>query len=167
MLIMMSLSSKEIQISISKQELYLLDSGQIIKTYKISSSKYGEGSDVNSFKTPLGKHEVKKLIGHNENKGMRFIGRIPSKIHPIYSSEEVYVSDDVVQSRIIWLSGMEQGINKGPGVDSYNRYIYIHGTPEEWLLGKKASKGCIRMANNDVIELFALLKGGESVLINK
>lgn len=167
MLIMMSLSSKEIQISISKQELYLLDSGQIIKTYKISSSKYGEGSDVNSFKTPLGKHEVKKLIGHNESKGMRFIGRIPSKIHPIYSSEEVYVSDDVVQSRIIWLSGMEQGINKGPGVDSYNRYIYIHGTPEEWLLGKKASKGCIRMANNDVIELFALLKGGESVLINK
>lgn len=167
MLIMMSLSSKEIQISISKQELYLFDSGQIIKTYKISSSKYGEGSDVNSFKTPLGKHEVKKLIGHNESKGMRFIGRIPSKIHPIYSSEEVYVSDDVVQSRIIWLSGMEQGINKGPGVDSFNRYIYIHGTPEEWLLGKKASKGCIRMANNDVIELFSLLKGGESVLINK
>ena len=163
---MMSLSSKEIQISISKQELYLFDSGQIIKTYKISSSKYGEGSDVNSFKTPLGKHEVKKLIGHNENKGMRFIGRIPSKIHPIYSSEEVYVSDDVVQSRIIWLSGMEQGINKGPGVDSYNRYIYIHGTPHYNTLGSKQSQGCIRMSDRDVIKLFDLVDQKTLVLID-
>ena len=77
------------------------------------------------------------------------------------------VTDDVVQSRIIWLSGMEEGINQGPGVDSFDRYIYIHGTPEEWLLGQKASKGCIRMANSDVIELFDLLSGGEIVYINK
>ena len=92
---------------------------------------------------------------------------MPTEIYPIYDSEEIYVSDDVVQSRIIWLSGMEEGINKGLGVDSYERYIYIHGTPEEWLLGKKASKGCIRMANSDVIELFDLLIGGETVYINK
>ena len=72
---MMPLSSKEIQISISKQELYLFESGQITKTYKISSSKYGEGSKVNTFKTPLGKHKIKKLIGENEQIGMRFIGR--------------------------------------------------------------------------------------------
>ena len=107
------------------------------------------------------------LIGANEELGMRFIGRIPSDIYPIYNSEKIYISDDVVQSRIIWLSGMEEGINKGSGVDSFERYIYIHGTPEEWLLGKKASKGCIRMANIDVIELFDLLKGGETVFINK
>tara|TARA_Y100000992_G_scaffold241212_1_gene172090 strand:- start:120 stop:650 length:531 start_codon:yes stop_codon:yes gene_type:complete len=166
-LIMMPLSSKEIQISISKQELYLFESGQITKTYKISSSKYGEGSKANSFKTPLGKHEIKKLIGENEQLGMRFIGRVPTEIYPIYDSEKIYVSDDVVQSRIIWLAGMEEGINKGLGVDSFERYIYIHGTPEEWLLGKKASKGCIRMANSDVIELFGFLKGGETVHINK
>ena len=164
---MMPLSSKEIQISISKQELYLFESGQITKTYKISSSKYGEGSKANSFKTPLGKHEIKKLIGENEQLGMRFIGRVPSEIYPIYDTEKIYVSDDVVQSRIIWLAGMEEGINKGLGVDSFERYIYIHGTPEEWLLGKKASKGCIRMANSDVIELFGFLKGGETVYINK
>ena len=167
MLTMMSLASKEIQISISNQELYLFEHGEILKTYKISSSKYGEGSKVDSFKTPLGKHEVKMLIGANEELGMRFIGRIPSDIYPIYNSEKIYISDDVVQSRIIWLSGMEDGINKGSGVDSFQRYIYIHGTPEEWLLGKKASKGCIRMANIDVIELFDLLKGGETVFINK
>ena len=163
----MPLSSKEIQISISKQELFLFESGQITKTYKISSSKYGEGSKANSFKTPLGKHKIKKLIGENEQLGMRFIGRVPTEIYPIYDSEKIYVSDDVVQSRIIWLAGMEEGINKGLGVDSFERYIYIHGTPEEWLLGKKASKGCIRMANSDVIELFGFLKGGETVYINK
>jgi len=167
MLIMMSLSSKEIHISISKQELYLFELGAITKTYKISSSKYGEGSELGSFKTPLGKHEVKKLIGHDEKIGMRFTGRIPSEIFPIYSTEKIYVADDVVQSRIIWLSGMEEGENKGPGVDSFDRFIYIHGTPEEWLLGEKASKGCIRMSNTDVIELFDLLEGGETVLINK
>ena len=84
----MSLSSKEIHISISKQELYLFELGAITKTYKISSSKYGEGSELGSFKTPLGKHEVKKLIGHDEKIGMRFIGRKPSEIFPIYSTEK-------------------------------------------------------------------------------
>ena len=60
----------------------------------------------------------------------------------------------MVQTRILWLSGLEENVNKGKGVDSYSRYIYIHGTPEEWLLGTKASKGCIRMSNIDVIDLF-------------
>ena len=83
---MMSLSSKEIHISISKQELYLFELGAIKKTYKISSSKYGEGSELGSFKTPLGKHEVKKLIGHDEKIGMRFIGRIPSEIFPMLTT---------------------------------------------------------------------------------
>ena len=77
------------------------------------------------------------------------------------------VEDDVVQSRILWLDGLENGINKGEGVDSYSRYIYIHGTPEEWLLGEKASKGCIRMSNKDVIELFNLVEEGIPVTINK
>ena len=77
------------------------------------------------------------------------------------------MEDDVVQSRILWLDGLENGINKGEGVDSYSRYIYIHGTPEEWLLGEKASKGCIRMSNKDVIELFNLVQEGIPVTINK
>ena len=92
---------------------------------------------------------------------------MPSEIYPIYSSEKIKVDDDVVQSRIMWLDGLEQGINKGEGIDSYSRYIYIHGTPEEWLLGKKGSKGCIRMANKDVIELFDYVQKGTLVRINK
>ena len=76
-----------------------------------------------------------------------------------------YVKEDVVQSRILWLSGLEENINKGEGIDSFSRYIYIHGTPEEWLLGSKASKGCIRMSNKDVIDLFDRVQIGMTVYI--
>ena len=154
---MSALQAKQIEISIQDQKLYLTDSGKLIKEYDISSSKYGEGSESGSFKTPLGKHAVKKMIGGGQPHGMRFIGRVPSEIYPIYAEEKILVSDDVVQSRIIWLAGQEEGINKGPGVDSYARYIYIHGTAEEGLIGTPASDGCIRMYNRDVVELFDLV----------
>ena len=162
---MSALQAKQIEISIQDQKLYLTDSGKLIKEYDISSSKYGEGSESGSFKTPLGKHAVKKMIGGGQPHGMRFIGRVPSEIYPIYAEEKILVSDDVVQSRIIWLAGQEEGINKGPGVDSYTRYIYIHGTHEEGLIGKKASHGCIRMLNHDVLELYKIIPAKTAVNI--
>ena len=159
------ITAMEIEISITNQELILRDESGVIKTYKISTSKFGEGSKENSFKTPLGKHEIKKMIGKDVIIGGRFIGRVHTgEIFPIYTDQEIYVKEDVVQSRIIWLSGLENNINKGKGVDSFARYIYIHGTPEEWLLGTKASKGCIRMSNQDVIELFD--KVHEGMIVN-
>ena len=159
------ITAMEIEISITNQELILRDDSGVIKTYKISTSKYGEGSTENSFKTPLGKHEIKKMIGKDVIIGGRFIGRVHTgEVFPIYSDQEIYVKEDVVQSRILWLSGLEDNINKGIGVDSFARYIYIHGTPEEWLLGSKASKGCIRMSNKDVIELFD--KVHEGMIVN-
>ena len=162
------ITAMEIEISITNQELILRDDSGVIKTYKISTSKFGEGSTENSFKTPLGKHEIKKMIGKDVIIGGRFIGRVHTgEVFPIYSDQEIYVKEDVVQSRILWLSGLEDNINKGIGVDSFARYIYIHGTPEEWLLGSKASKGCIRMSNKDVIELFNLVEEGIPVTINK
>ena len=159
------ITAMEIEISISNQELILKDDSGVIKVYKISSSKFGEGSKENSFKTPLGKHEIKKMIGKDVTIGGRFIGRVHTgEIFPIYADQEIYIKEDVVQSRILWLSGLETNINKGEGVDSFSRYIYIHGTPEEWLLGSKASKGCIRMSNEDVIELFG--KVHEGMIVN-
>ena len=159
------ITAMEIEISITNQELILRDDNGVIKTYKISTSKFGEGSTENSFKTPLGKHEIKKMIGKDVIIGGRFIGRVHTgEVFPIYSDQEIYVKEDVVQSRILWLSGLEDNINKGIGVDSFARYIYIHGTPEEWLLGSKASKGCIRMSNKDVIELFD--KVHEGMIVN-
>ena len=101
---MSQLEAKQIEISIEEQKLYLSESGNLIKEYKISSSKYGEGSENGSYKTPLGKHKVKSMIGEGQPNGMRFIARVPNEVYPIYSKEKVFVSDDVVQSRIIWLA---------------------------------------------------------------
>ena len=73
--------------------------------------------------------------------------------------------NDFVTSRILWLDGLEDGVNRGPGVDSYDRYIYIHGTHEEGLIGQKASHGCIRMFNKDVIYIYNKVNQGTKVLI--
>jgi lipoprotein-anchoring transpeptidase ErfK/SrfK len=144
------LSSAEILVDISQQRLFLLDNrGDLVISYPISSSSYGEGQIENSYKTPLGNHIIKEKIGKDAE-----------IYHDEYDSE-----DDHVTSRILWLEGTEEGFNKGGNVDSFYRYIYIHGTPEEGLIGEKASHGCIRMFNHDVIELFSLVKKGTKVNI--
>ena len=156
----------EILVDISQQRLFLLDNrGDLIISYPISSSSYGEGQVENSFKTPLGKHIVKEKIGFDAPKNTIFkervnIGRYAEIFDSDFDSE-----DDHITSRILWLEGTEEGYNKGGNVDSFYRYIYIHGTPEEGLIGKKASHGCIRMFNDDVIELFSLVDKGTKVNI--
>ena len=157
--------SLTIEIDISKQRLFLLNNMEIIRSYPISSSKYGEGSTQNSFKTPLGNHVIKEMIGRDAIKNTIFTSRINTKrqadiIHDLTNSDNDYVT-----TRIMWLDGQEEGKNKGKGVDSYQRYIYIHGTHEEGLIGQKASHGCIRMFNSDVIELFNEVKKGTKVYI--
>lgn len=154
-----------IEIDISKQRLFLLENSVITSSYPISSSKYGEGSKQNSFKTPLGQHAIKKMIGNDAPKNTIFISRINTKRQADIIHKEESSDDDYVTTRIMWLDGQEDGINKGKGVDSYNRYIYIHGTHEEGLIGQKASHGCIRMFNSDVIELFNKVNKGTKVYI--
>jgi len=82
-------------------------------------------------------------------------------------TDKTNAKKDYVTSRIMWLQGEEPGINKGRNMDSYNRYIYIHGTPEEGFIGQPASHGCIRMKNKDVIELFELVEEGTHLLVLK
>ena len=154
-----------IEIDISKQRLFLLDNMEIVRSYPISSSKYGEGSTQNSFKTPLGNHVIKDMIGNNAIKNTIFISRINTKRQAEIIHDEAKSDNDYVTTRIMWLDGQEEGKNKGKGVDSYQRYIYIHGTHEEGLIGQKASHGCIRMFNSDVIELFNDVKKGTKVYI--
>jgi len=140
-------------IDIKKQNLELYKSFTLIKSFKISSSQYGEGFENGSQKTPLGAHYIKDIIGKNEEPLTIFIGRKPSNKKAKIISGDLRSTEDIICSRIFWLDGLEEGINKGNNVDTYNRYIYIHGTNEESLLGKKASHGCIRMSNNDIITL--------------
>ena len=154
-----------IVIDISEQRLYLLKNTRIIKSFPISSSKYGEGSTQNSFKTPLGIHVIKDKIGYDVPKNTIFKSRINTNRPAEIIQSPFDTEDDHVTSRILWLDGTEYGKNKGKGIDSYDRYIYIHGTHEEGLIGTKASHGCIRMFNDDVINLFSEVTEGTYVLI--
>tara|TARA_X000001036_G_scaffold120745_1_gene114263 strand:+ start:327 stop:866 length:540 start_codon:yes stop_codon:yes gene_type:complete len=154
-----------IEVDISEQRLYLIENSLIKASYPISTSKYGEGSIENSFKTPLGKHSIKEMIGEEAEINTIFTSRINTKRSATIIDQFEDTDNDYVTSRIMWLDGEEDGFNKGGNVDSFRRYIYIHGTHEEGLIGTKASHGCIRMFNYDVIELFNLVNIGTKVLI--
>ena len=157
--------SAHIEVDISEQRLYLIENNQIKASYPISSSKYGEGSIENSFKTPLGEHSIKEMIGEEAKMNTIFTSRINTKRLATIIDQFEDTDNDYVTSRIMWLGGEEDGFNKGGNVDSFRRYIYIHGTHEEGLIGIKASHGCIRMFNYDVVELFNLVGIGTKVLI--
>ena len=152
-------------VDISEQRLYLYSNNDLIQSFPVSTSKYGEGQTENSFKTPLGLHEIKEKIGHKAPINTIFTARVNTNKRADVQIKQNDTEDDFVTSRILWLDGLEDGINRGLGVDSYNRYIYIHGTHEEGLIGQKASHGCIRMFNNDVIELFDIVSEGTKVQI--
>ena len=152
-------------VSIEKQKLYHIKNNKIINTFIISSSKYGTGSKENSNKTPLGLHKIEEKHGENTPINGKMIGRVfYGEIAKIFNDKTQSKTDDIT-SRILWLSGLEKGKNKGEQIDSYKRYIYIHGTSEEGRLGSPASHGCIRMKNKDVIDLYKTVEVGTLVLI--
>ena len=160
-----NVTTSELIVDISEQRLYLMQDDNILESFPISTSKYGEGNAVNSLKTPLGLHEIKEKIGENAEINTIFISRINTMRKAEIYKYNYDSSNDYVTSRILWLSGLEDGENRGPGIDSYSRYIYIHGTQEEGLIGQKASNGCIRMFNDDVIYLYKKVSKGTKVYI--
>ena len=111
-------------------------------------------------------HVIKEKIGTDVPINTLFISRINTKRTVSIENSRNKTKDDHITSRILWLDGLEEGKNKGKGVDSYSRYIYIHGTHEEGLIGEKASHGCIRMLNNDVIDLYNYVNIGTKVYIS-
>ena len=152
-------------VNIDKQSMYLLKKGTISRAFKISTSYYGTGSETNSFKTPLGKHEIYKKIGEDLPINAILKGRVWNGAIANVITDDIDTDFDHVTSRILWLDGKEKGINSGKGIDSFQRYIYIHGTHEEGLIGKKASHGCIRMFNRDVVSLYEYVEEGTKVYI--
>lgn len=152
-------------VSVKYQNMYLIEDDAILKKYKISTAANGAGNDYGSEQTPIGLHRVKNKIGHNVPEGGLFQSRVyAGKTAKIYTDKTKSPTDDIT-TRIMWLEGMESGLNKGGKVDSYNRYIYIHGTSEEGLIGTPQSHGCIRMKNADIVELFSIIPEGTPVLI--
>lgn len=157
-----------VQISIKDQTLSLLsEDGEVIKIYPVSTSKYGAGCEKDSEKTPLGMHRIKDKIGGAMPVNEVFIGRVPQGSLEECIERGAELPDDVITSRILWLEGMEPGRNRGGYVDTYERYIYIHGTSEEDKIGTPASIGCIRMRNADVIELYRQVEVGTEVFIEQ
>lgn len=148
-----------------KQELYVVQNNKIIKIYPVSTSKNGVGTQKGSERTPWGTHRIKEKIGDGAPEGAVFVAREQTDRVVDIIKNPIDTSEDVVTTRIMWLQGEEPNINKGEGVDSHARYIYIHGTQEEGLIGSPASHGCIRMKNKDVVELFDSVPSGTLVEI--
>ena len=147
----------------SNQTLYLFKHDSLIFESKISTSKYGMGCRMNSFKTPTGLHSVSSMLGRGLPAGTLFKNRRPTeKVIKKIPLDNL----DYITSRILRLNGLEEGKNRGGDVDSYNRYIYIHGTPHLNTLGSRQSQGCIRMSDRDVIKLFDLVDQKTLVLID-
>lgn len=143
------------------QRAVLVDSNEILLEYTMSSSKFGNGSQIHSNKTPLGWHKITERFGGEQIQGTVFKARQPLK--RVLQPDEWRNDDDgdFVLTRILWLNGLEPGVNQGGARDTHTRCIYIHGTNQEHLLGTPASHGCIRLSNRDVMELFDLTEGRE------
>ena len=150
-------------ISVLEQKLSLVDeSGRELFTSEISSALNGIGCQKNSGQTPIGFHKVRAKIGERCPENTFFKGR---RVAGIFNPETDDLAKDWILTRIVWLSGLEVGKNRLGNVDTMQRYIYIHGTPEAEPMGIAKSHGCIRMHNDSLLSLFALLKIGSTVWI--
>jgi len=149
-------SATEIIVSIPDQTLAVVDSGKLIARYRVSTSKFGNGDDVGSYRTPLGTLFVSGKFGDHLPAGTVIKNRAPTG--------EIIAVDapnrDAIVSRVIWLRGMES-----QNLAAHDRCIYIHGTPEERRIGRAASFGCIRMRSRDIIDLYDRVHIGTHVLI--
>ncbi|NKB63029.1 MAG: L,D-transpeptidase family protein [Gammaproteobacteria bacterium] len=147
----------KLDISLSKQTLSVFQGIEKVKHYSISTGLNGHGQQNDSGCTPLGKHCIRARIGDNQPINTVFVGRRPTGEIYKKGMRAEQPHRDWILTRILWLSGCEPGFNRLGSVDTMRRYIYIHGAPEEVRMGGVGSKGCIRMRNNDLIELFNMV----------
>ena len=146
----------KIRVHVPSQTLDLLDdSGQCVRCYAISTSRHGLGSEPGSYRTPTGHFRVGEKIGDGAPPGSIFVGRLPTGDFGQEGDPK-----DHVQTRILWLDGLEPA-----NANTRERYIYIHGTNTESQLGTPASYGCVRMNNLDIIDLYDQVPAGTPVEI--
>jgi lipoprotein-anchoring transpeptidase ErfK/SrfK len=148
---------KNIHISIRDQRLTLKEGETLVRTYPVSTSRFGIGTEEDSMKTPTGRFRVAEKIGDGLPSDTVFQSRVPLKADDLLPPTE-----DLVMSRILWLDGLDEH-----NANTRDRFIYIHGTKHEDKIGNPASHGCVRMRNADVIELFDLVDEGAAVIIEE
>ena len=156
-----------IVVNLTTQRLFLYADEMPLAEYPVSTASRGAGEQMNSFCTPRGQHRIRAKIGAEEPSNAVFRGRRATA--EIYTPELAaqFPERDWILSRILWLGGLEPGRNRYGNVDSQRRYIYIHGTPDSEPMGVPASIGCIRMRNDDLIDLFERVPVNTPVLIQE
>lgn len=154
-----------IRVDIDRQCLALYAGRRLIHEWPVSTAFNGPGEQIDSGCTPRGEHRVRIKIGADCPPNTVFVGRRATG--EVYSEPlaSLHPGRDWILTRIIWLTGVEPGRNRGAGYDTLRRYIYIHGCPDSTALGVAASHGCIRMRNADLIELFDQITVGTRVSI--
>ncbi|MEY2601730.1 MAG: hypothetical protein QOJ36_1049 [Verrucomicrobiota bacterium] len=147
----------KIDVSLRDQRLTLTRDDEVLRSYPISSSRFGIGTEEGSLKTPLGRFRIAEKIGDDAAPGTIFKARVA-----LGSDDPMPETEDLITSRILWLDGLEEH-----NANTRDRFIYIHGTKHEDEIGAPASHGCIRMRNADVIELFELVDETTQVVIRE
>jgi hypothetical protein len=152
-------------IRISTATLQFYRKGALVKSYIVSTSRRPPSNIKHSMGTPRGLHEVAERIGAGQPPGMVFRSRVPTGRHFTEILEREPDNGNLITSRILWLRGLEPGVNRGGEVDTYERYVYIHGTHHESRLGESMSAGCVLMGNLDIVELYEVVRTGDLVWI--
>jgi L,D-transpeptidase YbiS len=150
-------------VSVHRQMLFHVKKGMLVAEYPIATASNGLGTLRDTYRTPTGLHRIREKIGDEVPpfgilKDRVFTGELAD---PDFAG----VDKDWITSRVLWLEGLEPGHNRGGNVDSHDRFIYIHGTANERSIGMPSSRGCIRMRNADVIDLFERVPVGAMVLV--
>ena len=160
------MSERLIHVSLSDQQLELRDGNRTVAAYPVSTARNGPGEQRDSGCTPRGWHRIRMKIGAGQPINAVFVGRRPTG--EIHSPELAALQPerDWILTRILWLTGLERGRNRGGDRDTLRRFIYIHGCPDTAPMGEPRSHGCIRMRNRDLLELFEQVSAGDRVLIS-
>ncbi len=151
-------------VDVFKQRIILLQNNGLTTVWPVSTSTAGLDNRQDSGGTPPGLHRIHRKIGEGVEPGMIFESRKSTGILWRDAGEETQ-DGDLILTRILTLDGLEEGVNRGPDIDSRARYIYIHGTNHEAAVGSAESGGCVRMTNIDIVELFDLVEEEDPVVI--
>ena len=156
-----------IEVIVSAQTLTLYADERTLMSFPISTARKGVGEQNGSEQTPRGWHYIRAKIGADQLENTGFVGRRPTGEIYTPALKAQAPERDWILTRILWLSGLEPGRNRLGTVDTMRRYIYIHGCPEDEPMGIPSSHGCIKMHNQDVMQLFDTVTVGTRVLIQE
>jgi hypothetical protein len=153
-------------VRLGSQTLQYYRAGALVRAWPVSTSLRPPSNGKNSLGTPRGLHEIAERIGAGQPPGMVFVGRVPTGRH-FSELPDAEQAKNLITTRILWLRGLEPGVNQGGDVDTHSRYIYLHGTNHEDKIGQPASAGCVLLRNLDILELYDEVRASDHVWIGE